>query len=239
MDKRSVVAVTGASGALGSAVARYASRKGAKVALLDTPRARVKLGALQAELGPTTVAIDFDAATLDGWNAAMTRIVAELGAAPSHAALIAGGWAGGTDLVDAPDDSAWSTMITSNLETVHRALAALLPPMVKAHRGAIVVIGSRVVERPWDGKGQAAYAASKAGAVALAQAVAAEVMDSGVRINAVLPSTMDTPANRGAMPDADPARWVSLDSAAGVIGFLLSDDARDVTGAALPVYGRA
>jgi NAD(P)-dependent dehydrogenase (short-subunit alcohol dehydrogenase family) len=75
--------------------------------------------------------------------------------------------------------------------------------------------------------------------VALARAVAAEVLESGVRVNAILPSTMDTPANRAAMPKADPGKWVSLDSAAGVIAFLLSDAARDISGVALPVYGRA
>jgi NAD(P)-dependent dehydrogenase (short-subunit alcohol dehydrogenase family) len=75
--------------------------------------------------------------------------------------------------------------------------------------------------------------------VALAQAAAEEVLDRGVRINAVLPSTMDTAANRRAMPDVDPTKWVSVTSAAGVIAFLLSDGARDVSGAAVPVYGRA
>jgi NAD(P)-dependent dehydrogenase (short-subunit alcohol dehydrogenase family) len=75
--------------------------------------------------------------------------------------------------------------------------------------------------------------------VTLAQTAAAEVLEHGVRINAVLPSTMDTPANRKAMPDADPTKWVSLPSAAGVIAFLLGEDARDVSGAVIPVYGRA
>jgi NAD(P)-dependent dehydrogenase (short-subunit alcohol dehydrogenase family) len=169
---------------------------------------------------------------------APARIASELGLAPSHAALIAGGWAGGTNLVDASDERAWSEMLYANLETVHRALRALLPPMVKARCGSVVVVGSRAVERPWSGAGQSAYVASKAGAVALAQAVAAEVLESGVRINAILPSTIDTPANRNAMPDADFTRWVSAESAAGVIGFLLSDDARDISGAAIPIYGR-
>jgi NAD(P)-dependent dehydrogenase (short-subunit alcohol dehydrogenase family) len=69
--------------------------------------------------------------------------------------------------------------------------------------------------------------------------VAQEVLEHGVRINAILPSTMDTPANRRAMPDADPAKWVPLESASAVIAFLLSEDSRDVSGAALPVYGRS
>jgi NAD(P)-dependent dehydrogenase (short-subunit alcohol dehydrogenase family) len=111
--------------------------------------------------------------------------------------------------------------------------------MVVRGRGSIVVVGSRAAAQPATSARSAAYAASKAAVVALAQAVAAEVLDHGVRVNAVLPSTMDTPANRASMPKVDPSRWVSLSSAAGVIAFLLSDDARDISGAALPLYGRA
>jgi NAD(P)-dependent dehydrogenase (short-subunit alcohol dehydrogenase family) len=102
-----------------------------------------------------------------------------------------------------------------------------------------VVIGSRAVERPWTSGGAAAYAASKAAVVTLAQAIAAEVLAHGVRVNAVLPSIIDTPANRSGMPGADPSAWVSPESLSRVIAFLLSDDARDVSGAAIPVYGRA
>jgi NAD(P)-dependent dehydrogenase (short-subunit alcohol dehydrogenase family) len=111
--------------------------------------------------------------------------------------------------------------------------------MVAARRGSVVVVGSRVVERPWTSAGAAAYAASKSAAVALARAAAEEVLAHGVRINAIMPSTMDTQANRAAMPSVDPTTWVSLESAAGLIAFLLSDDARDVSGAAIPIYGRA
>jgi NAD(P)-dependent dehydrogenase (short-subunit alcohol dehydrogenase family) len=73
----------------------------------------------------------------------------------------------------------------------------------------------------------------------MAQAAAKEVLDDGVRINAILPSTMDTPANRASMPSVDPAKWVSLESASSVIAFLLSEGSRDISGAAIPVYGRA
>jgi len=130
-------------------------------------------------------------------------------------------------------------MIARNLETVHGALRALLPTMTEQRAGSVVVVGSQAVERPWMSAGAAAYAASKAAVVALAQAAAAEVLENGVRINAVLPSTIDTPANRAAMPKADPARWVAPESLSRVIAFLLSDDARDISGAALPVYGRS
>jgi NAD(P)-dependent dehydrogenase (short-subunit alcohol dehydrogenase family) len=111
--------------------------------------------------------------------------------------------------------------------------------MIAARSGSVVLVGSRAAVQPWTSAGAAAYAASKAALVALAQAVAQEVLEHGVRVNAILPSTMDTPANRKAMPNADPSRWVGTDSAASVISFLLSDASRDVSGAAIPVYGRS
>src|SRR6202035_4502701 len=105
----------------------------------------------------------------------------------------------------------------------------LLPGMVARKRGSIVVIGSRAVERPWTSVSASAYGTTKTAVVALAQTVAAEVLADGVRVNAILPSTLDTAANRRAMPDVDPSRWVTTESAAAVISFLLSDDARDVS----------
>jgi NAD(P)-dependent dehydrogenase (short-subunit alcohol dehydrogenase family) len=129
--------------------------------------------------------------------------------------------------------------MTANVETVYRGLRALLPSMVASRRGSVVVVGSRAAVEPWTSAGAAAYAASKAAVVALAQAAAAEVIAFGVRVNAILPSALDTPANRAAMPNADPTKWVTLESAAGVVAFLLSDAALDIQGAALPVYGRA
>jgi NAD(P)-dependent dehydrogenase (short-subunit alcohol dehydrogenase family) len=111
--------------------------------------------------------------------------------------------------------------------------------MVAAKNGSVVLVGSRAGVQPWTSAGAAAYAASKAAVVALAQAVAQEVLEHGVRVNVILPSTMDTPANRKAMPHADASKWVTTESVAAVIAFLFSDASRDVSGAALPVYGRS
>ncbi len=181
----------------------------------------------------------FDITSAASWTEKLPALEREIGAPVSHAALIAGGWRGGKKIFEESDDTTYDEMIGANVTTVYRSLRALVPGMVARASGSIVLVGSRVVERPWTSVGAAAYGAAKNAAVALAQAAAEEVLDRGVRINAVLPSTMDTPANRRAMPNADPAKWVSLPSAAGVIAFLLSDDARDVSGAAVPVYGRA
>jgi NAD(P)-dependent dehydrogenase (short-subunit alcohol dehydrogenase family) len=217
--------VTGAAGALGGDVARALAQRGDSVALLDRPESRARLDALAAEIAHgATVHVALD----------------ELRGRPIElAALVAGGWAGGTPLYEAKDDTAYRAMMESNVDTVYFALRALLPGMVARKRGSIVVVGSRNVERPWTGKGSAAYTASKHAAVALAQTAAAEVVEYGVRINAIMPSTMDTRANRASMPKADFTKWVTTASAAGVIAFLLSDAARDVSGAAIPIYGRA
>lgn len=232
-----VALVTGAAGALGAEVARTLSARGHAVALVDMARSEERLRQLAGTLARASI-VTGDIAAPATWAEAMPRIERELGAPPTMAALVAGGWRGGKPLYESGDE-VWQAMMTSNLETVHQSLRALLPPMVARGKGSIVVIGSRVAVEPATGAGAAAYTASKAAVVALAQVVAAEVLDKGVRVNAVLPSTMDTPANRAAMPKADPSRWVSLESAAGVVAFLLSDSARDVSGAAVPLYGRS
>ena len=233
-----VALVTGAAGALGAQVARSLSQRGHKVALLDSKAASARLDELASSLGGACV-VAGDLAIEATWREAVTRAEHELGAAPSLAALVAGAWRGGPPLHEESSDDAWRTLMTANVETVYRGLRALLPSMVAGRRGSIVVVGSRAALEPWTSAGAAGYAASKAAVVALAQAAAAEVRAFGVRVNAILPSTLDTPANRAAMPNADATKWVTLESAAGVVAFLLSDEARDVEGAALPVYGRA
>ena len=235
-----IVAITGGAGALGSALAAHLVAKGYRAALYDTDRAKERLAQLVKDLGADrALAHSGDFATSATWEAALAATKTAFGGAPTHGVLVAGGWAGGTPLHAAKDDSAYEQMISLNVDTAYRALRALLPSMVEKKHGSIVVVGSRAALRPWTSAGSAAYGASKAAVVAMAQAVAQEVLDDGVRINAILPSTMDTPANRASMPNADPSTWVALDSASAVIAFLLSEEARDVSGAALPVYGRA
>lgn len=240
MSQDRIVAITGGAGALGSALATYLVKEGYRVALLDVVRAKERVAQLVETLGAkNAVGHTGDFGVAATWDAAHVSIKGAFGVAPTHGALIAGGYDGGAPLHAVKDDAVYEKMMSSNVDTAYRALRALLPSMVAAKRGAIVVVGSRAVERPWTSAGSAAYAASKAAVVTMAQVVAKEVLEHGVRINSVLPSTMDTPANRTSMPDADPTKWVALDSASAVIAFLLSESARDVTGAALPIYGRA
>ena len=123
--------------------------------------------------------------------------------------------------------------ITSSNVTCHY----VLPPMLERGRGKIVNVGARPAVKPV--AGLAAYAAMKAAVVHLTEALAAETTAAGVQVNAILPSTIDTPANRVAMPQADPAKWVRPESVGRVIRFLCSAEADDVSGAVIPVYGRA
>jgi NAD(P)-dependent dehydrogenase (short-subunit alcohol dehydrogenase family) len=116
-------------------------------------------------------------------------------------------------------------------------MRAFLPGMVRRGGGRVVAVGSRTALRPY--AGASAYAASKAGLIALVAAASEEVKHDGVTVNCVLPSVIDTPANRAAMGDADHSRWVKPEEIGHVVRFLASPEASAVTGAALPVYGRA
>lgn len=229
------VVVTGASGALGSALVRELV-KGSSV-VIAVGRG-VSQAALDDEHGAgRTLAAAFDVTARNDWSTLIER-TDRAGLALSGAVFAAGAFRGGERLHETKDDATWNAMLDANLETARVSLAALLPGMVGRREGSVVIVGSMAAVRPWTSASSAAYAASKAAVVALTQAVAAEVFSDGVRVNAVLPSTIDTPQNRASMPDADFARWVTPSSLAGVVSFLLSAAARDISGAALPVYGR-
>lgn len=221
------IVVTGAGGSLGAALCRQLVSGGGQVVAVDRNEAEPSLQSLQQELGKACEPFAFDVTQTGAWSA-----VGEV----HGAALIAGGWSGGTPFHET-DPATVQGMLDINYQTAQRSLHAVLPGLVERSDGSVVVVGAKPVERPWEGSGVAAYAASKAAVVALAQAVAAELVGR-VRVNAVLPSLIDTPPNRSGMPQADFSKWVSLDSLAGVIAFLLSDAARDITGAAIPVYGQ-
>jgi NAD(P)-dependent dehydrogenase (short-subunit alcohol dehydrogenase family) len=150
-------------------------------------------------------------------------------------ALVAGGWAGGSRFDEAPEDE-WDRMLTTNLDTVAHVCRAALPHLRK-QGGSVVAVGSHAAEA--GGAGMAAYAVSKVAVHALVRALALENRDLGVRFNAVLPGTIDTPANRRAMPAADPSRWTSPEAIARVMAFLLSPESAPATGALVPVDASA
>lgn len=233
-----LIVVTGAAGALGTALCRLLVERGYGVVGVGLRRHEERLRALEQELGATFAGVPLEEDSPAAWAAALDAVEARLGPV-FGAALIAGGWRGGRPFHEERDEGTWRNMLDENLESAQRALRALLPRLVARRSGSLVVVGSRNVERPWSGAGAAAYTVAKSAVVALARAIAAEVLDAGVRVNAVLPSTIDTAQNRSGMPDADTSRWVKPESIASVIEFLLSDAARDVSGAVVPVYGRA
>jgi NAD(P)-dependent dehydrogenase (short-subunit alcohol dehydrogenase family) len=228
-----ITVVTGAAGVLGSEVTRVLLERGHHVAALDRPSPRLDAMARPGACLP----ISINLTSAPEWQSAVARIETELGT-PTGAVLCAGGWAGGAPASDSDSDPNWHKMLELNLDTVERSIRALLGKMVAQKHGSIVVIASRASARPWENRGAAAYVASKSAAIAYVQTVAAETLDAGVRLNAVLPSVIDTPSNRTSMPKADPLKWVPPESLARVVAFLLSDDARDISGAAIPVYGR-
>lgn len=215
------IAVTGAFGALGRAVAAEAEAAGARVVRLDF-----------ASTGPEgeLVFAGVDIADEAAAKATMAKIVAATGAL--HGLVnVAGGFTFQA-VADSPA-SVWEGMFRLNLVTAVTASRAALPHLKAAGASAIVNIGAFAATR--SAAGMAPYTASKAAVARLTEAMAEELAGEGVRVNAVLPSTLDTPANRREMPDADPGAWVRPGDLAKVIVFLLSEDAAAITGASIPV----
>jgi NAD(P)-dependent dehydrogenase (short-subunit alcohol dehydrogenase family) len=205
-----IVLVTGAGGALGRVVQERLRRDGARLALLDR---RAPSGDVAGPHAPWAAAVDLldEAAVAD----AVARVEAELG--PVRAALlIAGGFA--TASAAETDLAAMRRQFDLNLATAATVVRALLPRMTERGEGTIVGIAAGQARR--GGKGTAAYAASKAALAAYLRAVDEETASRGVRTVTVFPmGTLDTPANREAMPDADPARWIDPEQLADVLAF--------------------
>jgi NAD(P)-dependent dehydrogenase (short-subunit alcohol dehydrogenase family) len=226
MEKTALV--TGANGGLGIPVTK---------ALLDA-------GFLVAGLAPNIKQSLFDSphfmalpARLDSLEAAKRSadaVITKFGKIDVLAHLV-GGFAGGPS-VGETDDTSFRRMFEMNVDSAFHILRAVLPHMRKAGLGRIIAIGSRAAEAP--GAGVGAYSASKAAMVSLVRTVAVENKDSGITANVILPGTIDTAANRTAMPKADASQWVQPSAIASLIVWLASDSASDVTGAAIPVYGR-
>jgi NAD(P)-dependent dehydrogenase (short-subunit alcohol dehydrogenase family) len=168
---------------------------------------------------------------------AVTVAAADRAGAPLKALVnLVGGYAIGGPVHETPVEQ-FERQLTLNLRPTYLVTKAVLPHLVDAGGGAIVCMGARAAVRPF--RGAAGYASAKAAVIAFAQAVAVEYRAAGVRCNAVLPSVIDTKANRDREPDADTSKWVPAEQVAAVIRFLCSDDSAPTSGAAIPVYGRA
>ncbi len=161
----------------------------------------------------------------------------ESSSAPLRAVVnLVGGFAMGGRVHETPIEE-FEDQFRLNLRATYLVTQATLPHLVEAGGGAVVCVSSRAARRPFSGA--AGYVASKAAVIAFVEAVATEYRDDGVRANAILPSMIDTPANRRSMPDADQSKWVRPEQVALVIRFLCSEDSYPTSGAAIPVYGRA
>jgi NAD(P)-dependent dehydrogenase (short-subunit alcohol dehydrogenase family) len=230
-DKRQVVIVTGAFGALGSAVARRFQAQGATLGLLG--HAAVPSTAAASFAAPHVLAGGVDLTDERSTAAAVQRVVDSAGGL-DVLVNVAGGFRFQT--LGEGDVATWELMFATNLKTALVASRAALPYRKARGGGRIINIGAGAAARGH--KGMGAYTASKAGVERLSEALADEVKDLNITVNTILPGTIDTPANRGEMPQADPARWVAPEAVADVIAFLASDQARAVTGAAIRVFGR-
>ena len=231
-----VVLVAGGTGALGRAVALAFLAEGARVAV--TSRRPEEASTLAAEAGAARERLRGLAGDVAD-PAVAVRLAAELVAAEGRIdALVnaVGGWAGGRTLWET-DPDALQRMLSANLHPGYALARAVVPHMIRRGRGAIVEVASKAAFGA--SPGGAAYAASKAGAVALFASLAEEVKEHGINVNTILPSVIDTEANRQAMPGADFSRWPKPDEVARVILFLCSGEARVVQGASIPVYGRS
>ena len=227
--KAKVVLVTGASGGLGTCVTQAFLDTGATV--IGTSR-KIQ----QSEFTSAAfTAIAGEISSQAGAKAVVESVIARFGRLDVLAHIV-GGFAGGQSVADT-DDVTFQRMFDLNVNSFFHILRASIPTLRKSGNGRIVAIGSRAAVEP--GAGVGAYSASKAAMVSLVKTVAAENTDAGLTANVILPGTMDTPANRMAMPDADFSKWVRPTNVASLAVWLASDAAKDVNGAAIPVYGNA
>ena len=222
-----VVLITGANGGLGTAVTRAFLDAGAKVAgvakkIQNSDFPHPNFLATSAELGSSDAARAVVAATIAKWG----RI--------DVLAHLVGGFAGGKSVADT-DDATLEEMLGVNLRAAFHVFRAVLPDMRTRGAGRILAIGSRTALDPQPMVG--AYSASKAALVSLVQTIALENKDRGISANVILPGTMDTPANRAAMPGADPAKWVRPAQVASLLVHLASDEASQISGAVIPILG--
>ncbi len=223
-----IIAVTGAFGVVGAAVAALAASRGARVALIDYATQ------VPADLGPESLALPgVDLTDAVATEAAMQAVKARFGGLDALL-NVAGGFHWET--IEACSVERWTQMHRLNVVTAVTACCAALPLLRASTGGRIVNVGSAAALK--SGAGMGAYTASKAGVHRLTESLADELKGDGVTVNAVLPLILDTPTNRADMPDADFTAWATPTDVAEVMLFLASPEARGVTGALVPITGK-
>ncbi|HSD95984.1 MAG TPA: SDR family NAD(P)-dependent oxidoreductase [Sulfuricaulis sp.] len=234
--KDKVMIITGAAGNLGRAVAACVQAQGARMVLVE--RSVEHLKAAYGELKGSDhqwLAGDVDMTDPKAVNAMAAEAHKRFGRLDGLVNTV-GGFRGGKPVHEA-DLAEWDFMYDINVRTALHACRAVIPYMLQAQRGRIVNVASR---NAFQGSpNYAAYSAAKTAVLRLTESLAGELKTRGINVNCIVPGTIDTPQNREAMPKADFSTWVPPEDIAHVIAFLLSDEARSVTGAAVPVYGRS
>ena len=226
MDR--IILVTGANGALGALITDAFLAAGDTVvgtarSIRDSDFANPRFAAMPADL------------TDAGSAQRLVELVERRFHRIDGLIQVMGGFAGGKPIAET-DEAAWDQMMNLNARSAFNIFRATIPLMRAAARGRIVAIAGRAAAEPAANMG--AYAASKAALVALVRSAALENKDAGITVNAILPGTMDTKANRAADPGADFSRWVRPENVASLVVFLCSDAAAPITGAAIPIYGQ-
>lgn len=221
-----VALITGANGGLGMAVTRAFLEAGAQVAgvsgkIRDSEFNHPKFSAFPGEIASESA------------RTICSAVLAKFGRIDALVHLV-GAFKGGKSVAETDDDT-FRGMLDANLSAAFYIIRAVLPDMRARGSGRILAIGSRTAIEPAPMVG--AYSASKAALVSLVRTVAIENKGTGITANVVLPGTMDTPANRAAMPNADPSKWVQPSQVASLLVHLASDQASQISGAAIPVLG--
>ena len=229
-----VVMVTGASGNLGRAVARKLHARSARLALID--RHKDILEKVFPDLTESDDCLMSGCADLTDpaeVSAVVTKVIDYFGRIDVLINTV-GGYRAGAPLHETSLET-WESMFNLNARTAFITSQCVIPHMIHQQTGKIIHLAARP---GLQGRANmSAYSASKAAVIRLTESASAELKKQGINVNCILPGTIDTPQNRVARPDSDFSHWVTLDSLAGVIAFLSSDAARDIHGAAIPVYG--
>jgi NAD(P)-dependent dehydrogenase (short-subunit alcohol dehydrogenase family) len=223
------VLITGAAGNAGRAVANAFTDRGANVVLLA--RTRESLMATFGAEGAQRLFVLADLLDQAEVDAAAQKAIGRYGRI-DVLCNIAGGFRMGSP-VHATSDADWNFLLDINARTLLHVVRAVVPGMLERGGGKIVNVGAYAAQRGVARMG--AYIAAKGAVIRLTETMAAELRERNINVNCVLPTIIDTPENRAAMPDADPARWVAPEDLANVIVFLASPDARAIHGAAIPV----
>ena len=238
MLKGKVAIITGATGALGRVVARKLVQNEAKIVVLyRTEKVLDELHQFLGELGSNVTGFEGDATVSQSVQGLVKKAIDEHG----HVDIllnIVGAYSGGKILADT-DEELWDRMMAVNLKSAFLCSKAVLPHMMERKYGKIVNISARTAVQRGSRARSGAYAVSKAGIVTLTEALAEEIKEYGIQVNCIMPSVIDTQANRKMFPKADFSKWVDPEEIAEVVLFLVSDTSKPMSGASIPVYGRA